>query len=170
MLHFQTSAQYSERENKLIAIEQDQDSLPRSIFLDSTDLPALKKVLTVNSRQIWRSTGQQTQNIDQLYDIRIRFDSKEKALEFHKEYWKENSEFGPEIKKHKIDVSGTEAFRAFSGADLLNGMSARYGLQMYCYLFVVDNYFVKLYITCKKELKPDVIQQQLNSVVRKIKL
>jgi len=161
--------QFSEREKELIEFEKKQDTIPRSVFLDTTDLQSLNLVYAVNTRQIWRSTNKETQNIEQFYDIRIKFDSKEKALSFHKEYWKENSEFGPEIKKHKINVKGTEDFRVFKGADLVNQMVAPYGLQMYCFIFVVDSYFVKFYISCKKELEPSIIQPYLDMVISKIK-
>ncbi len=167
--HFASAAQFSVRENEAIKIEQSQDTLPRTIFLDSTDLPNLKLNFARNSRQVWSSIGRDTKEIEQFFDIRIKFESREKALAFHKEYWKENSEYGPEIRKHKVDTQGTEDFRAFKAADLLNEMSAEYGLQMYCYIFVVDNYFVKFFISCKKELAPNVIQPYVNSVVEKIK-
>lgn len=161
--------QFSEREKILMDIEKKQDTIPRSFFLDSSDLKNLNLVYAGNTRQIWRSTNKETQNIEQFYDIRIKFDSKEKATSFHKEYWKENSEFGPEIKKHKITEKGTTSFRVFKGADLVNKMVAPYGLQMYCFIFVVDSYFVKFFITCKKEQEPSIIQPYLDSVISKIK-
>jgi hypothetical protein len=161
--------QFSERERELIEFEKKQDSIPKSVFLDTTDIKNLKLVYSGNTRQVWRSTNKETQNIEQFYDVRLKFDSKEKALTFHKEYWKENSEYGPEVKNHKIKVNGTEDFRVFKGSDMVNQMVAQYGLQMYCFIFVVDNYYVKFYISCKKELEPSIIQPYLDSVIKKVK-
>jgi len=159
--------QFTEQEQELIEFEKKQDTISRSIFLDTTDFIDLKLVYVINTRQIWRSTNKETQNIEQFYDIRIKFDSKEKALSFHEEYWKENSEFGPEIKKHEIKTNGTEDFRVFKGADIVNQMSASNGLQIYCYIFVINSYFVKFYISCKKTLQPSIIQPYLDKVIRK---
>lgn len=161
--------QFNGREKELIEIEKKQDSISRLVFLDSTDFKNLKLVYAVNSRQIWRSTSRETQDIEQFYDIRIKFETKEKALAFHKEYWKENSEFGSEIKKHEINIKGIENFRVFKGADVVNQLVASYGLQMYCFIFVVDSYFVKFYISCKIEIEPSVIQPYLDKVISKIK-
>lgn len=165
---FSSFGQNSEREKELIAIEQNQDSITRLVFLDSTELTNLKLLYSGKTRQIWRSTSRVTQNIEQFYDIRLQFESKKKALAFHKDYWRENSEFGPEIKKHKINIDGADAFRVFKGENMVNQMIERFGLQMYCYLFVVDNYFVKFYISCKAEFEPTIIQPYLTKVIAKI--
>jgi hypothetical protein len=162
-------AQFNSREAELIEIEQSQDTLPRTIFLDSTEFPNLKMIFVTNSRQVWRSTYQEILNIEQFYDIRIKFDSKEKAFAYHNEYWKENSEFGPEIKKHNIKTNGTEKFRVFHGTELINKMVGVYGRQMFCYIFIIDNYYIKFYIDCKKDLKPEIIQPFLDSVIKRIK-
>jgi hypothetical protein len=159
----------SKREQELIKLEQQQDSLPRSLFLDSTELKDLKLVYRSKTRQIWRSPSKDTKHINQLYDIRIKFESKEAALAFHKKYWKENSEFGPEITDHKIKHKGATEFRVFSGTDAYNKMIAPYGLQIYCYIFVVDEYFVKFYLSSSIEAKPTVIQPYLKRVIKKVR-
>lgn len=161
--------QFGGREKELIEIEKKQDSIPRSAFLDSTMIKNLNLVSSGKTRQIWYSTTNEIQEINQFYDIRLKFESKEEALFFHKKYWKENSEFGPEIKKHKIKTTGTDDFRAFKGAESINQMIARYGLQIYCFIFVVDGYFVKFYVSCSKDSKPDIIQPYVDNILGKLK-
>ena len=166
---YSTNGQISERVKALIKFEKGQDSISRTVFLDASEIKGLKLMLQSNTRQIWRSTNSTSQDIEQFYDIRFKFDSNAEALAFHKEYENENAEFGPKIKKHKVKTTGAEEFAAYKGATMVNKMSAPYGLQMYCYLFVVDNYFVKFYISCKKTLAPNIIQPYLTAVIKKIK-
>lgn len=161
--------QNSSREKELMAFEMKQDSLPRSIFLDSTDLRTLKQEFVGKTRQVWKSTKRETQKIEQFYDIRIKFDNQQEALDFHKKYWKENSEFGSPVKKHKVNTLDTEDFRVFNGNNVVSQMVAPYGLKMYCYIFVVDNYFVKFYISCRIDFEPNDIQPYLDSTISKIK-
>jgi len=166
---FSLFGQFDEREKLIMDIVNNQDTISRSLFLDSTDFKNFKLTYAGNTRQIWRSKSKETQNIEQFYDIRIKFDSKEKALAFHKEFWKENSEFGSEIKKHKIKTKGTDGFSVFNGNEVVNHMLAAYGIRHYCFIFVIDSYFVKFYISCKKELEPTIIQPYLDKVKEKIK-
>jgi hypothetical protein len=160
--------QFSKEEKEILEIVKSQDSIPRSVFLDST-LLANMKVKVTNTRQIWFSKSKTEKHIDQLFDIRLKFANHDSALAFHKKYLGANSEYGPEIKKHKIKYKGADEFEAFNGADMVNKMVEPYGLQMYCYLFVVDNYFVKIYVTCNKDYKPEKFQDLVTDIINRIK-
>src|SRR6478752_7680337 len=107
--------QFSQREKGILAIVKKQDSIPRNIFLDSASIGNLK-VWKANTKQVWSSTNRVEKHIEQLYDIRLKFKNHDSAMAFHEEYKKENAEFAPEIKKHKINSDGASNFRVFEGA------------------------------------------------------
>lgn len=161
-------AQFSKEEKEILDIVQAQDSLPRNIFLDSTLLSQMRLVRT-NTRQVWFSTNRIEKHIEQLFDIRLKFEDHNAALKFHQKYLNENSEFGPEIKKHKIKSAGAEEFKVFKGTSIVNKMVEAYGFQMYCYLFVVDNYFVKVYVCCNIDYKPEKFQHLITDIIARIK-
>jgi hypothetical protein len=161
-------SQFSKEEDEVLEIVNSQDSLPRNIFLDSTLLVNMKLQAT-NTRQIWSSKSKTEKQIDQLFDIRLEFPTHDAAMDFHQKYLAGNSEYGPEIKKHKIPYAGAGEFRVYKGTDLINKMAEVYGLQMYCYPFFVENYFVKVYITCNKEYKPEKFQDLIGVIISRIK-
>lgn len=160
--------QFSKEESDVLEIVNKQDTLPRDIFLDSTLLKNMK-VSTSNARQVWFSTSRTEKHIEQLFDIRLKFENHDSAMVFHKKYLGINSEYGPEIRKHKINYDGAVDFHVYKGADMVNKMVAQYGLQMFCYIFVVDDYFVKIYITCNKDYKPEKFQELVTDVILRIK-
>ena len=133
-----------------------QDTIPREVFLDSTMMEHMKLSHTLNWRNIWSDIDKKTKSIDQFYDIRIMFNTEADARAFNKKYLDVNSENGPEIKKHKVDVDGIIDLHIYSHNETVAKMFLNdNGLQAFCYVFVVDNYFVKFYITCIKDYKPD---------------
>ena len=160
--------QNSKRDNEIYEIEKNQDSIPRSVFLDSTLLPNMTVVIN-NTRQVWSSNSKNDKHIMQLYDIRMRFKDHKAALAFHKKYLRENSEFGEEIFDHSINSTGADEFRVFRGTAALNALSAQMGYQMFCFLFVVDNYFVKIFISCNKTYKPEKFQDIITEAIKRIK-
>lgn len=146
-----------------------QDTISREVFLDSTMMPNMKLSHELNWRNIWSDIDVKTKSIDQFYDIRIMFKTEGDAKAFHKKYLDVNSENGPEIKKHKIDVEGITDLHIYSH----NATAARMflddnGLQAFCMVFIVDNYFVKFYITCLKEYKPDYFVPYIEAARDKI--
>ncbi|MBN1180728.1 MAG: hypothetical protein JXB49_00475 [Bacteroidales bacterium] len=147
-----------------------QDTLAREVFLDSTLLQDMKLTHALNWRQIWTFADVNTKNIDQFYDIRLKFNTEAEALAFHKKYMDINSENGPEIKKHKIQIEGVKELKVFTQNATASKMFLEpNGLQALCYLFVVDNYFVKFYITCSKEYKPDYFVPYIEAAREKIR-
>lgn len=160
--------QNSQTEEALFAIVEKQDSIPRAVFLDEILLPNMQ-VSRSNTRQVWAAMATGEQAIEQLFDIRLKFDNKTEALAFHKKYLKLNSENGVEIKKHSLKAKDVTALKLYKGSALVNSLMATYGFQVYCILFVVDNYFVKLYITCASEAKPKAFERLVAAIAKKIK-
>ena len=159
--------QYTQKELELFKIVEEQDSLPRSIFLDSTLLPDMKFYGT-NTRNVWSSKSHSGNTVEQFYDIRLAFKTHEEALAFHEKFLEENAEYGPQIKKHKLKTVGASEFKAYEGSKLINSMVKAYNMQMYCFLFVVDNYFVKCYLSCPLEFKPTAFQATINENIQRI--
>lgn len=167
LLSVQSFGQYNPEELELLAIVDQQDSLPRSVFLDSTLLPDMKFYGT-NTRNVWSSKSHSGKVMEQFYDIRLAFKTHEEALAFHEKYLELNAENGPQIKKHKLKTVGASEFKAYEGSELLNSMIKEYNLQLYCFLFVVDNYFVKCYISCPLDYKPSTFQAIINDVIQRV--
>ncbi|MBL7942173.1 MAG: hypothetical protein JNM00_05380 [Flavobacteriales bacterium] len=160
-------AQWSPREQELMAIAEACDSIPRTIFLDSLELPGLHLSGATNTHQVWSS--KEHSDIIQFYDVRLMFDAHQQALDFHRKFRNENAEFGKEITRHKIKTGNSVEFGAYHGEEALQQLMAGLGLHMYCYTFVVDRFFVKFYISCKKKVKPEVIQPYLDAALASIK-
>lgn len=160
--------QFSKKELQLDSIFSTQDSLPRSVFLDSTLLGKMQ-VKAWKAQQTWFSTDKNEKHIEMLFDIRCRFSTHDSAMAFHENYLDLNSEYGPEIKQHNIKTKGASGFKVFRAPALINGMAAQSGLQMYCYLFVVDNYFVKIYVNCNKSYGPEKFQDLITESIKRIK-
>jgi hypothetical protein len=161
-------AQPAGREKEIMKIVNSRDSVPRSVFLDSVNLPEMR-MRRSNTRQVWMTNGTNDKHLNQLFDIRLPFATHDSALWFHRHYLSENAEGGPEIIKHRITATGADELRVYRGSALVNGMVKQYGLQMYCYLFVVDNYFVKVYICCNIKYKPNKFEPLITDIIRRIK-
>lgn len=165
-----SNAQFSEKENEMMEIvKENGSSIPPSVFLDTTILVDLQIANSTSWRHIWMDIEDSTKQIMQLYDIRLKFDSKKKALKFHKKFLGLNSEYGPEIYNHKINFNGASKFSVFSGSPEFTKMMDPYGYKIFCILFVVDNYFAKIYLTCAKEKNPADFQKIVSSAIIKIK-
>ncbi|MEI6752144.1 MAG: hypothetical protein WCK78_03155 [Paludibacter sp.] len=160
--------QHSQDRKEVSEIIRAQDSIPRKVFLDSTFLPNMK-VNVKNTIQIWDCQSKTEKHIYSLCDLRIKFANHDSALKFHKKYLQYNSENGPEIRNHRIDSNGADEFKVFNGSYLYNQMLSSGGLQIYCYLFVVDNYYVKVFITCNKDYKPEKFQDLVKDIITRIK-
>ena len=160
--------QHSQDRKEVSEIIRAQDSIPRKVFLDSTFLPNMK-VNVKNTIQIWDCLSKTKNHIYSLCDLRLKFADHDSALKFHKKYLEYNSEKGPEITNHKIDSKGADAFKVFNGSYFYNQMFSSGGLQIYCYLFVVDNYYVKVYIVCNKNYKPEKFQDLVKDIINRIK-
>jgi len=169
LIYITTFGQYTQKELEVSTIFEQQDSIPRSVFLDSTMLPEMKFYGT-NARNVWSSKNHNGDEIEQFYDIRLSFKTHEEALAFHEKYLEENSEYGPQIKKHKLKTVGASEFKAYEGSKPLNSMIKGYNLQLYCFLFVVDNYFVKCYTSCPLDYKPESFQAIINDIIQRIQL
>lgn len=162
--------QFSAAENEMSEIVKLHGaSVPPAIFLDSSTVKYMQLANSTSWRHIWSDIDDSVKSVMQFYDIRLQFDSKKDALKFHKNYLGLNSEFGPKIKQHGITYQGADALYVYSGSKVYSQMMEPYGFQILCILFVVDNYFVKLYVTCLKEYTPDHFQDFVTEAISKIK-
>ena len=162
--------QFSEEENEMMEIVKENGaSIPSSVFLDTTILVDLQIANSTSWRHIWMDIEDSTKQIMQLYDIRLKFDSKKDALKFHKKFSGLNSEYGPKINNPEINFEGATKFSVFSGSPEFTQMMEPYGFQIFCFLFVVDNYFAKIYLTCAKENTPSDFQKIISYAILKIK-
>ena len=162
--------QFSPAENEMMEIvKQHGSTIPQEIFLDSSTVKHMQLANATTWRHVWSDIDDSIKHVMQFYDIRLKFDSKKDALKFHKSHLGLNSEFGPKIKLHGIKSEGADAFYVFSGSKVYNQMMEPYGFQIFCILFVVDNYFVKLYVTCLKEYTPAEFQSFVTEAIRRIK-
>ena len=162
-------SQGNEKERELIEILENQKPIPNSLFLNATNYQPMKLVSSNNWRHIWNDLEDTIRLISQIYDIRVKFDSNKDAVQFQKDYIKINSENGVKHRKHGIKFKGANAFFAFTGNEKVNSIMKTAGLQAYCLLFVVDNYFVKIYITTKINTKITQFQPLINEAIYKIK-
>ncbi len=89
-----------------------------------------------------------TPEVQMVIDIRWVLESRDKALEFHKTYLKENSESGSPYAKKDIKIKGAEELYIFNenetGAKVLKeiGVEQRH----HYFLFVVDNTVAKVFV------------------------
>jgi hypothetical protein len=157
------------REAELMKIISEQDSIPRNVFLTFSDADSMR-LQSTNWRQVW-SSHSRINHIGQLYDIRLKFKNHKDALAFYKKYLKENSEEGLEIKQHTVVAKDAEEFRIFGASAEVDKMTKMFNLptQMFCYLFVVDNYFVKVYVSCNIKYEPNKFQPLITDIIQKIK-
>ena len=163
-------SQFSAAENEMIEIVKKHGaSIPSSVFLDTTVIKDMQIANSTSWRHIWSDIDHSVKNVMQFYDIRLQFDTKKEALKFHKSHLGLNSEYGPKIKNHGIISEGADALYVYSGSKVYSQMMEPYGFQIFCILFVVDNYFVKLYVTCRKEYTPDKFQSFVTEAISKIK-
>lgn len=51
----------------------------------------------------------------------------------------------------------------------MNKLFSSFDLQVYCFLFVVDNYFAKIFITCNKDYEPEEFQDIITEAIKRIK-
>lgn len=165
-----TWSQFTPAENEMMEIvKKNGANVPSSIFLDSSVVKHMQVANTTSWRHIWSDIDDSIKHVMQFYDIRLQFESNKEALKFHKKYLGLNSEFGPRIKKHGLKYEGAEAFYVYSGSKAYSQMMEPYGFQILCYLFVVDNYFVKLYVTCLTEYTPTKFQSFVTEAISRIK-
>jgi hypothetical protein len=163
-------SQFSAEENEMMEIVKVHGiDIPPSLFLTESTVKHMQLANANSWRHIWSDIDDSIKHVMQFYDIRLRFDGKREALKFHKKYLGLNSEFGPKIRQHGIQSQGSDDFIVFSGSKVYNKMMDPYGFQIYCLLFVVDNYFVKLYLTCLKEYPPSQFQSYVTEAILKIK-
>ena len=166
-ISFCSFAQFTKAEYEVMDIVKKQDSLPRNIFLDSTILPNMN-LWKSNTRNVWSSRSIDKKNIETLYDIRLRFANKDSAIAFHKKYINENAEFGKEIVNSNFNTKGTELFKIFYAPESLNKLMRSYNLYMFCFTFVVNNYFVKIHIACNREIQPEKFQYLIDEVIKRL--
>lgn len=162
-------SQDEERLNEIMDIVSEQDSIDRAVFLDFKFNDDLVINHQGNWRQIWASKSMSKNEINQFYDIRLKFDSNKEALAFHKEYKVENSENGPVIKKHKIKIKGVDELGVYTQQKLIaKSMLEPMGFQAFCFIFVVDNYFVKMYTVCPLSYKAKDFEKYIVEAKNKI--
>lgn len=140
-----------------------------SVFLDTSIIKNMKLANNNGWRNLWVDKEDTIKNIKQFYDIRLKFESKKEALKFQKKYLGLNSEYSEKIKIHGIKFEGADMFSVYKGGKEYNDLMAPYGYQVFCILYVVDDYFVKQHITCLKEQIPSTYQNFVTTTITKIK-
>jgi len=166
---FSASAQViSKEEEEIMEIIKKQDSIPRSVFLDSTSFDNQKLKSVSNWRHFWGAVSNNKMSLSNFQDVRLKFSSREEALAFHKKYRKLNSEYGKEIKT-KIKVDGAEELNIYTGTGNSEALMNSMGHKSFCVCFVCENYFVKFYVACGKHVKPSELTQYITKAVEKIK-
>jgi hypothetical protein len=140
-----------------------------SVFLDTSTIKNMKLANNNGWRHLWVDKEDTIKNIKQFYDIRLKFDSKKDALKFYKKYLGLNSEYSEKIKIHGIKFEGTEMFSVYKGGKEYTELMSPYGYQVFCLLYVVNDYFVKQHITCLKEHTPSTYQNFVTTTIKKIK-
>ena len=149
------------------AIYESQDSLDRNVFLDSSDLPGMKLSHITNTNQVWTSFD--SGMIEQFYDVRLMFESPKAATKFHKKYLSFNSEGGPMIQKHGIEIEGVDELYVYEGSEVLTkAFLEPYGVKAICYLFLIEEHFVKFYITVKSDFDPSDMSPIIESARNRI--
>lgn len=86
-----------------------------------------------------------------VIDIRWVLESRDKALEFHKTYLKENSESGNPYTKKDIKIKNVEALYIFNENDTGAAVLKEMGVEQrhHYFLFVVDNVVAKVFVATK---------------------
>ena len=143
--------------------------IKNSVFLDTATIKNMKLANATSWRHLWVDKEDTIKNIKQLYDIRLKFDSKKEAIKFHKKYLDLNSEYSEKIKLHGIKFEGADVFCVYKGSKEYTELMEPYGYQVFCLLYVVDDYFVKQHITCLKEHTPSTYQNFVTTTIKKIK-
>ncbi len=169
---FQLNAQMnSPRIQEILKIVKAQKPIPRSIFLDQQDLPDLKLSYESNTRNVWVLKDRDKVAPEQVFDIRLQFKSRKKAMAFHQEYLKENSESGLLITEPKFSVKKVADFKVYRGVQqekMMEAMGLK-GFTAYCFLMVVKNYFVKVYVSCKVKYDYKQLEPLLKKIAQRIK-
>ena len=163
-------AQFSAEEIEMMEIIKTNGAyISPSIFLDTSIIKNMKLANNNGWRHLWVDKEDTIKNIKQFYDIRLKFDTKKDALKFHKKYLGLNSEYSEKIKIHGIKFEDADAFYVYKGGKEYTQLMEPYGYQVFCLLYVVDDYFVKQHITCMKEHIPETYQNFVTTTIKKIK-
>jgi hypothetical protein len=169
-ISFSAAAQFSKEEMEMTEIIKVNGAyISPKLFLDTNQLKDLKLVNSTSWRKLWSDIEDSSKNIIQMYDIRLKFESKKEAQKFHKKYVGINSEFGPKIANSNVKFTGALSPMVFGSSPNYEKMMGAYGYKTICFLFVVDSYFVKIYINCKNEIKPESYQNLVDSAIKKIR-
>jgi|GEM_PF-2462941 len=164
-----TFAQFSEEENEMMEVVKLNGAyIPSSAFLDTSVIKKMKLANSTSWRHLWVENADTAKKIKQFYDIRLKFDSKKEAEKFHKKFLLLNSEHAEKIKIHGIKSEGTSLFSVYKGGKEYAEMMDPYGYQIICFLYVIDDYYIKQYITCKKEFTPSDFQNFIDSTISRI--
>ncbi|RYD81726.1 MAG: hypothetical protein EOP53_05625 [Sphingobacteriales bacterium] len=138
------------------AIDRRNDMVPADAFLDSAFCARYNMLRMspkiVNRMVVYRNLNPQKEtDAIRLCDIRWRFKNHQEALNFHRKYIKENSENGNEIKGYKFTIPGAEELRVFRESNEIADWvkSQNTPMNFYYYIFVVNNYAVKVFVNGK---------------------
>ncbi|MBI1837261.1 MAG: hypothetical protein HYR91_08360 [Flavobacteriia bacterium] len=162
-------AQNTDQEKELVRILESQKPISTNLFVDPNIIHPMTLVSTINWRKVWNDKDDSLKFISQFYDVRLKFESNNEAIQFHKDYLKLNSENGIKHKHHGIKFEGANNFYVFDASEQINKMMNMVGMRAYCFLFVVDNYVIKLYLTCNIDSKPAKFQKLITEAISKIK-
>jgi hypothetical protein len=162
------SSQFAMNEKEVARIMEIQDSLPRTVFLDSTKLQGMQ-VYAGKNFQYWEPRNVFNYKIKELYDIRLKFQNSDTAQKFLNHYLDVLSNNGNEIKNHKLILNGCQNLRVFTGNDWYNHKMADIGFQTFIYLFLVDNYLIKVEILCDYKFQPNKFSSLLNLIPPKMR-
>jgi hypothetical protein len=107
---------------------------------------------------VWRNINMTAKDsITRLCDIRWRFKNNKEALAFHRKYINVNAEDGREIKDYHFTIPGAKELRVFRESAAITDLAKQQKMDpsFYYYIFVVDNYVVKVFVNGKSNLSVD---------------
>lgn len=157
---------FDKKTTEAINITSKLDSVAACVFLDSINIVNAKLVSKSKNLYLWTNFSDIKSSL-QIFDIRYKFPTVDSAKWFNNEYYDVNSEYSVAIKKHKIMVAGANDLRVFSQTKYMEKFGFKDKID-YCSLFTVNNYFVKIYVSTHKKMKPKEYQFLIEAAVKRI--
>lgn len=140
------------------AIDRRDDSIPKNAYIDSFFCAqyGFRKVSMGNYRMfVWQNIDKPKENdFIRLCDIRWKFKNHQEALAFHRKYLNVNAENGNQIANYNFTIPGAEELKVFRESDAITEMVKKQNMTLtfYYYIFVMDNYVVKVFVNGKQNL------------------
>lgn len=139
-----------------------------SLFLNPNCYHPMKIFHQSNWQKMWSDQPDSVQTISQLYDSRIKFNSKKDALRFQKDFLDLLTDKGEKITNPKISAPGAKKMMVFIPNEENKKLLEMVERQSFCFIFVKDNYFVKISVICSLQWSPDFFQPMVDDAIRRI--